>query len=173
MDFHVLNQYIKCKPYPLPKISDLLQKLEGFTWATALDLNMEYYHIVLDTESSYLCTMIVPWGKYQYCCLPMGLNGSPDTFQAIINDIMGNLPNVHAYLDGIIITMDLNIPFLFTQKKVGTSILPGFMTSGHQQPQPFLHSPSLPRRQILEWSGFIILKKECQPSSLLPRRDSG
>jgi hypothetical protein len=37
-DFCVLNKYIKQKPYPLPNISDLLQKLEGFTWATALDL---------------------------------------------------------------------------------------------------------------------------------------
>jgi hypothetical protein len=80
------------------------QKLEGFTWATALDLSMGYYHIVLDKESSYLCTMIVPWGKYRYCRLPMGLNGSPDIFQAIINDIMGDLPNVRAYLDDILIT---------------------------------------------------------------------
>ena len=35
----------------------------------------------------------------------MGLNGSPDIFQAIINDIMGDLPNVRAYLDGILVTM--------------------------------------------------------------------
>jgi hypothetical protein len=97
-DFRVLNWYLKQKPYPLPKISDLLQKLEGFTWATALDRSMGYYHIVPDKDSSYLCTMIVPWGKYCSCCLPMGLNGSPDLFQAIINDIMGDLPNIHAYL---------------------------------------------------------------------------
>jgi transposase InsO family protein len=103
-DFRVLNRYIKRKPYPLPKIADLLQKLEGFNWATALDLSMGYYHIVLDKESSYLCTMIVPWGKYRYCRLPMGLNGSPDIFQAIINDIMGDLPNVRAYLDDILVT---------------------------------------------------------------------
>ena len=97
-DFCILNtKYITCKPYPLPKISDLLQKLEGFTWATVLDLSMGYYHIVLDKESSYLCTMILSWGKYCYCCLPMGLNGSPDIFQAIMNDIMGDLPNVGAY----------------------------------------------------------------------------
>jgi hypothetical protein len=85
-------------------MSDLLQKLEGFTWATALDLSMGYYHIVLDKESSYLCTMIVPWCKYCYCRLPMGLNGSPHIFQAIINNIMGDLPNVRAYLDDILIT---------------------------------------------------------------------
>jgi hypothetical protein len=35
----------------------------------------------------------------------MGLNGSPDIFQAIINNIMGNLPNVRANLDDILIIM--------------------------------------------------------------------
>ena len=102
--FQVLNKFIERKPYPLPKISHLLQKLEGFTWTTALGISMGYYHIVLDTESSYLCMTIVTWGKYCYCHLPMGLNGSPDILQAIINDIMGDLPNVHAYLDDILIT---------------------------------------------------------------------
>ena len=48
--------------------------------------------------------MILPWGKYRYCRLPMGLNGSPDIFQAIMNDIMGNLPNVRAYLDDVLVT---------------------------------------------------------------------
>jgi hypothetical protein len=35
----------------------------------------------------------------------MGLNGSPDIFQVIIKDVMGNLPNVCAYLDNILITL--------------------------------------------------------------------
>jgi Reverse transcriptase (RNA-dependent DNA polymerase) len=48
--------------------------------------------------------MILPWGKYRYCRLPMGLIGSPDIFQAIINDLMGDLPNVRAYLDNILVT---------------------------------------------------------------------
>jgi Reverse transcriptase (RNA-dependent DNA polymerase) len=34
----------------------------------------------------------------------MVLNDSPDIFQAIINDIMGDLQNVGAYLDNILIT---------------------------------------------------------------------
>jgi hypothetical protein len=36
--------------------------------------------------------------------LPLGLNCSPDIFQAIINNIMGDLPYVRAYLDDILIT---------------------------------------------------------------------
>ena len=39
-DFWELNKGIVRRPYPIPKISTTLQELEGFTYATALDLNM-------------------------------------------------------------------------------------------------------------------------------------
>ena len=41
-DFRELNRRIVRKPFPIPKISTILQELEGFTYATALDLNMGY-----------------------------------------------------------------------------------------------------------------------------------
>ena len=47
-DFRELNKRIVGKPYPIPKISTTLQELEGFTYATALDLNMGNYTIRLD-----------------------------------------------------------------------------------------------------------------------------
>jgi hypothetical protein len=50
-----------------------LQELEGFTYATALDLNMGYYTSRLDAQASEMCTIIFPWGKYSYNRLPMGL----------------------------------------------------------------------------------------------------
>jgi hypothetical protein len=40
------------KPYPIPKISTTLQELEGFTYATTLDLNMGYYTIRLDPTAT-------------------------------------------------------------------------------------------------------------------------
>jgi hypothetical protein len=36
----------------------VLQELEGFTFATALDLNMGYYTIRLDPDASKICTII-------------------------------------------------------------------------------------------------------------------
>ncbi len=39
-DFRELNKRMVRNPYPIPKISTILQGLEGFTDATALDLNM-------------------------------------------------------------------------------------------------------------------------------------
>ncbi len=55
-DFRELNKRILRKPYPIPKISTTLQELEGFTYATALDLNIGYYTIRLDPAASKTCT---------------------------------------------------------------------------------------------------------------------
>ena len=62
----------------MPNINEMLFKLEGFQYATSLDLNMVYYHIRLIKNASNLCTIILPWGKYQYTRLPMGVTNSPE-----------------------------------------------------------------------------------------------
>jgi hypothetical protein len=68
-DLREVNRVIKRKPYPLPKISDMWQKLEGFMYATSLDQNMGYCHMLLTPFARRLCTIVLPWGKYKYCCL--------------------------------------------------------------------------------------------------------
>ena len=87
-DFRQLNALLKRKPWPLPKIVESLQELEGFTYASQLDLNMGYYTIRLDPDSSKICTIILPWGKFSYQRLPMGVAGSPDIFQEKMSALM-------------------------------------------------------------------------------------
>jgi hypothetical protein len=65
---------------------------------------MGYYHISLDLEAQKLCTTILPWGKYQYKRLPMGVKTSPDIFQRIMYELLGEIPNIQVYLDDILIT---------------------------------------------------------------------
>ena len=103
-DSRELNKRIKRMPYPLPKIQEILRRLQGFQWATALDLNMGYYHIQLDPESSKLCTVVFPWGKYEYTRLPMGLCNSPDIFQEKMNDLIQDLEFAQAYIDDLLVT---------------------------------------------------------------------
>jgi hypothetical protein len=64
-----------CHPFPIPKISesDMIRSMEGFTFASALELNMGYYHIKLDADAQKLCTIVFSWGKYKYKRLPMGI----------------------------------------------------------------------------------------------------
>jgi hypothetical protein len=56
-DFRELNKQNIRRPYPIPKISTTLQELEGFTYATALDLNMGYYTIRLDPRAVKMFTI--------------------------------------------------------------------------------------------------------------------
>jgi hypothetical protein len=103
-DFRRLNAPIKRKPFTLPKISDLLRKCFGLKYATTIDLSMGYYQIPLHLETQKLCTAILPWGKYQYKRLPVGVKTSPDIFQRVIYKLLGDIPNIQVYLDDIIIT---------------------------------------------------------------------
>ena len=59
-DFWNLNRQPKHKLYPMPKICELILKLEGFKYATLLDLNMGYYHIRLIEEANNPCNIILP-----------------------------------------------------------------------------------------------------------------
>jgi hypothetical protein len=102
-DFRILNTMIKRKPYPIPKIQDLLLKLEGFKYGSSVDLNMGYYHIELSLHLKSLCTIVLPFGKFEYQRLPMGLCNSPDIFQEKISEIMGDLEYVRAYIDDILL----------------------------------------------------------------------
>ena len=101
-DFRELNKRIRRRPYPIPKIQDMLLKLEGFQYATSLDLNMGYYHIELNPDSKKLCTIVLPFGKYEYQRLPMGLCNSPDIFQEKMSDLMCGLDFVRAYIDDLL-----------------------------------------------------------------------
>ena len=78
-DFKEVNKRLVRKPFPIPEISTVLQELEAFTFAIALDLNMGYFSIHLDHDASR---------KYSYLRSPMGIAGSPDIFQAKMSELM-------------------------------------------------------------------------------------
>ena len=80
-DFRRLNKQITHTPYQLPHIKDMLLKASHFPYATALHLVMGYYNIKLSTDASKLCTIVTPFGKYEYLQLPMGVSVAPDIFQ--------------------------------------------------------------------------------------------
>jgi hypothetical protein len=101
-DFWEVNKRVVRKLFPVPKISTVLQEIKGFSYATALDLNMGYYTIRLDPDASKICTVVFPWGKYSYKRLPMGIAGSPDIFQEKMLELMESLEFVRAYLDDLL-----------------------------------------------------------------------
>jgi hypothetical protein len=68
-----------------------------------LDFNIRYYTIRLDPDAQNLCTIVTPFGKYQYLRLPMGISCPPDIFQENISDLMQHLNVVYTYLDDLLV----------------------------------------------------------------------
>ena len=80
----------------------MLLNLEGFLYTTNLDLNMGYCHIELSPQSKKLCTVVFPFGKYEYQRIPMGLCNSPDIFQEKMSELMEGLEFARTYLDDLL-----------------------------------------------------------------------
>jgi hypothetical protein len=72
-DFRFVNKFVVRHPYPTTLIPQILRTQQGFTFVTVLDVNMGFWTIPLVVPSQKVCTTILPWGKYAYKHLPMGL----------------------------------------------------------------------------------------------------
>jgi hypothetical protein len=85
----------------------MIGSMEGFTFATALDFNMGYYHIKRDAYGQNLCTIVFPWQKYKYMRLPMGIKIaiSPDVLQNVMSELglTQDMECVRTYLDDLLI----------------------------------------------------------------------
>ena len=73
-----------------------------FTYATLLDLEIECYTLRLGPDAQKVCTTILPWNKYSYLPLPMGIAESPKIFQHKIPILMETLEFIHIYLDDLL-----------------------------------------------------------------------
>ena len=78
--------------------------MEGFQFAIALDLKMEYYTIQLSLKSKDLTTIVTEFGIFRYNVLPMGLCISGEIFQAKVNELLRDIKGLYAYINDILLT---------------------------------------------------------------------
>ena len=98
-----LNKKLVRKPYPLPRIVETMQELEGFQYETALDLNMVYYTIRISPASQYITKIVAEFGKLGYNCLHMVMCASGDIFQYKVDELLGDIKVIKTYIDDIIV----------------------------------------------------------------------
>jgi len=106
VDYRKLNKKIIKDRYPLPLIDDQVDRLQGSTFFSVLDLKDGFFHVPVSENSIKYTAFIVPDGHYEFLKTPFGLCNSPAIFQKFINAVFRNhiaRGNVLTYMDDLII----------------------------------------------------------------------
>ena len=111
-DYRALNEMTIKNRYPLPLISELLDKLKQAKFFTALDVRWGYNNIRIKEGDEWKAAFRTNRGLFEPTVMFFGLTNSPATFQWMMNDIFKDLiaeGKITIYLDDILIfTWDLD-----------------------------------------------------------------
>ena len=120
VDFRKFNNKTVKDAYPIPRIQENLDSLNGAEWFSSLDCGMAYPQIPLEVSDRRKTVFDTPReGLYQYVTMPFGLCNATATFQRIIEKVLAGLRwhILVLYLDDIIVfskTFDQHITNLET-----------------------------------------------------------
>ncbi len=91
VDYRPLNKITKKDTYPLPRIDDLLEKIQHKTFFSSFDMASGYYSVELEEDSKEKSAFVSKVGLYEWNVMPMGLCNSPKTYQRMMDEILLNL----------------------------------------------------------------------------------
>ena len=107
VDYRKLNAQSRTDAYPMPRIEDILDRVGKAKIITTLDLARGYWQVPVADEDRHKTAFTSPFGLYQFCVMPFGLNGAPATFQRLMNEVVRDMEKfAHAYLDDLVVFSD-------------------------------------------------------------------
>jgi hypothetical protein len=86
-DYRALNKDTIKNSYPLPRIEELLDTLQGAKWFTKLDLTVGYHQVRMNPDDVWKTTFKTKFGLFEWKVMPFSLTNAPTTFMSLINDI--------------------------------------------------------------------------------------
>jgi cleavage and polyadenylation specificity factor subunit 1 len=91
-DYMRLNTVTVPDRYPLPNIADFSSRIAGSTVFSKLDLQKGHCQVPMAEEDICKTAIIMPFGMLEFLCLPFGLRNTGNTFQRMMDSILGDLP---------------------------------------------------------------------------------
>ncbi|GBO29548.1 Retrovirus-related Pol polyprotein from transposon 412 [Araneus ventricosus] len=105
VDYRKLNEISKKDSYPLARIDDTLDALNGSQWFTTLDLKSGYWQVEVRPEDREKTAFTTGQGFWQFKVMSFGLCNAPATFERLMETVLRGLSSEAClvYLDDIII----------------------------------------------------------------------
>ncbi|RWS01780.1 uncharacterized protein B4U79_00437, partial [Dinothrombium tinctorium] len=105
IDYRSLNEKTKKDAYPIPRMDECLDMLNGAKYFSVIDLRSGYYQFVLDPASQEKAAFVTPKGLYKPKRMMFGLANAPSTFQREMDKIFKEKigSSVLVYIDDIMV----------------------------------------------------------------------
>ncbi|EGT47349.1 hypothetical protein CAEBREN_15307 [Caenorhabditis brenneri] len=107
VDFRALNAMTTPVQSVIPNIHEILDLCAGKTLYTTLDFQQGFHQIPVEPLHCQRTAFACHLGAFEYVRMPMGLKGSPGTFQRVMNNLIKEMrARIFVYIDDMVLTSE-------------------------------------------------------------------